>query len=129
MKKYLIVFFIIVNTNTHAQEALTTEEPIFALKDVDVKPEFVGGTSKFYNFIANNFKTPAESNLKGQIITEFVVETDGSLTNIRVVKDLGYGTGAEAIRVVKKCPKWKPGEKNGKAVRTYFSFPININSY
>ena len=52
----------------------------------------------------------------------FVVEKDGSLTDIKVIRDIGYGTGKEAIRVLKKCPKWTPGEQNGKKVRcTLFS--------
>ena len=56
------------------------------------------------------------------------VEKDGSLTDIKVIRDIGYGTGKEAIRVLKKCPKWTPGEQNGKKVRVLYSLPITIQS-
>ncbi|MGE4348010.1 MAG: energy transducer TonB, partial [Flavobacteriaceae bacterium] len=55
------------------------------------------------------------------------VETDGSLTDIKVIRDLGYGTGAEAVRVLKKSKKWKPGTQNGKPVRVKYTLPISIN--
>ncbi|MGK4566019.1 energy transducer TonB [Flavobacterium sp. 3HN19-14] len=74
-----------------------------------------------------NFRTPDEE-VKGKVIVQFVVEKDGSLTDIKVVRDLGYGTGAEAIRVLKSAPKWKPGIQNGRAVRVLFSLPISIQS-
>ena len=64
--------------------------------------------------------------MKGKIFIQFVVEKDGSLTDIKVMRDLGYGTGAEAIRVLKKSPKWKPGIQNGRAVRVLYSLPISI---
>mgnify|MGYP003411423114 CR=1 FL=1 len=66
--------------------------------------------------------------LKGKVFVSFVVEKDGSLTDIKVIRDIGYGTGKEAIRVLKQCPKWNPGEQNGKKVRVLYSLPINIQS-
>jgi protein TonB len=57
----------------------------------------------------------------------FVVEKDGSLTNIIVIRDIGYGTGKEAIRVLKTSPKWISGKQNGKPVRVHYSIPIPIN--
>ncbi|HTG67178.1 MAG TPA: energy transducer TonB, partial [Flavobacterium sp.] len=56
----------------------------------------------------------------------FVVEKDGSLTDIKVLRDIGYGTGKEAIRVLQKSPKWNPGIQNGKPVRVQYSLPITI---
>ena len=57
----------------------------------------------------------------------FIVETDGSLSNIKTIKDIGYGTGDEAIRVLKNSPKWKPGKIGEKPVRAEYSLPISIN--
>jgi periplasmic protein TonB len=66
--------------------------------------------------------------LKGKVYVTFVVEKDGSLTDIKVLRDIGYGTGKEAIRVLSKCPKWMPGEQNGKKVRVLYSLPITIQT-
>jgi protein TonB len=91
-------------------------------------PEFPGGMEKFYKFVGNNYQAPEEEGLKGKVYVTFVVEKDGSLTDIKVLRDIGYGTGKEAIRVLNKCPKWIPGEQNGKKVRVLYSLPITIQS-
>jgi protein TonB len=83
---------------------------------------------KFYKFIGKNFQVPDEEGLKGKVFVTFVVEKDGSLTDIKVIRDIGYGTGKEAIRVLKSCPKWNAGEQNGKKVRVQYSLPISIQS-
>ena len=93
---------------------------------VEVKPEFPGGMQKFYDFVGKNFKTPEDEEISGKITVQFVVEKDGSLTDIRIVRDLGFGTGKEAERVLRKCPKWKPGIQNGRPVRVLYSLPISI---
>jgi protein TonB len=92
---------------------------------VEVRPEFPGGLQKFYEFVGKNYRVPEEE-IKGKIFVQFVVEKDGTLTDIKVMRDLGYGTGPEAIRVLKKSPKWKPGIQNGRAVRVLYNLPINI---
>lgn len=101
---------------------------VYNTAGIEVKPDFPGGIEKFYKFVGNNYKTPEEEGLKGKVYVTFVVEKDGSLTDIKVLRDIGYGTGAEAIRVLKKCPKWTPGEQNGKKVRVLYSLPITIQS-
>ena len=92
---------------------------------VEVKPDFPGGLQKFYEFVGKNYRAP-EEDVKGKVYVQFVVEKDGSLTDIKVMRDVGYGTGAEAIRVLKKSPKWKPGIQNGRPVRVLYSLPISI---
>ena len=104
------------------------DNTVYNTAGIEVKPDFPGGIEKFYNFIAKNYQTPEEEGLKGKVFVSFVVEKDGSLTDIKVLRDIGYGTGAEAIRVLKKCPRWSPGEQNGKKVRCTYSLPINIQS-
>jgi protein TonB len=101
---------------------------IYNSAGIQVKPDFPGGIEKFYKYIANNYKTPEEDGLKGKVYVNFVVEKDGSLTDIKVIRDIGYGTGKEAIRVLKNSPKWVPGEQNGKKVRVLYSLPISIQS-
>ncbi|KQO20357.1 energy transducer TonB [Flavobacterium sp. Leaf82] len=97
---------------------------------LDKLPEFPGGMAKFYTFVGNNFNRPeldAERTLK--VYVSFVVERDGSLTDIMVKNDPGYGIGKEAVRVLKSLKtKWIPGVLNGKAVRTAYNLPITIKT-
>ncbi|OAB25073.1 outer membrane transport energization protein TonB [Flavobacterium fryxellicola] len=104
------------------------DNQIYNTAGIEVKPDFPGGINKFYKFVGDNYQTPEEEGLKGKVYVTFVVEKDGSLTDIKVIRDIGYGTGKEAIRVLKKCPKWTPGEQNGKKVRVLYSLPITIQS-
>ena len=104
------------------------DNTVYNVAGIEVKPDFPGGLEKFYAFVGKNYQTPEEEGLKGKVYVTFVVEKDGSLTDIKVVRDIGYGTGKEAIRVLNKCPRWTPGEQNGKKVRCTFSLPISIQS-
>jgi protein TonB len=104
------------------------DNTVYNTAGIEVKPDFPGGMEKFYNYIAKNYRTPEEEGLKGKVYVTFVVEKDGSLTDIKVLRDIGYGTGKEAIRVLKATPRWNPGEQNGKKVRCTFSLPISIQS-
>jgi len=101
---------------------------IYNTAGIEVKPDFPGGMEKFYKYVGNNYRTPEEEGLKGKVYVTFVVEKDGSLTDIKVIRDIGFGTGKEAVRVLQKCPKWNPGEQNGKKVRVLYSLPITIQS-
>ena len=104
------------------------DNTVYNTAGIEVKPEFPGGIEKFYKFVGTNYVTPEEDGLKGKVFVSFVVEKDGSLTDIKVIRDIGYGTGKEAIRVLKKSPRWAPGVQNGKPVRVLYSLPITIQS-
>jgi TonB-like protein len=82
----------------------------------------------FYNYVSTNFKPPSHVVLNGNIYVTFVVEKDGSITSIKVARDLGYGTGQEAERILTNSPRWKPAMQNGRFVRARFSLPIKIVS-
>jgi len=105
----------------------TTVLPVTSL---DKLPEFPGGMAKFYTYVGNNFNRPeldAERTLR--VYVSFVIERDGSITDIMVKNDPGYGIGKEAIRVLKSLKtKWIPGVLNGKAVRTAYNLPITIKT-
>lgn len=107
---------------------IAEDNTIYNTAGIEVKPDFPGGMDKFYKFVGKNFQVPEEDGLKGKVFVTFVVEKDGSLTDIKVIRDIGYGTGKEAIRVLKSCPRWNPGEQNGKKVRVLYSLPISIQS-
>ena len=114
--------------NGPAVEVVEEDTSVHSLAGIEQKPEFPGGIEKFYLFVGKNYQAPEEEGLKGKVYVTFVVEKDGSLTDIKVIRDIGYGTGKEAIRVLNKCPKWLPGEQNGKKVRVLYSLPITIQS-
>jgi len=104
------------------------DNTVYNTAGIEVKPDFPGGMDKFTAFVGKNYIAPEEEGLKGKVYVTFVVEKDGSLTDIKVLRDIGYGTGKEAIRVLNKSPRWTPGEQNGKKVRCTFSLPISIQS-
>lgn len=95
---------------------------------LDKLPEFPGGLTKFREFVGTNFEKPdSEEGKNVTVNVYFVVEKDGSLTDIQVRKDPGYGLGKEAVRVLKSLrTKWKPGIIAGKPVRTSYTLPITV---
>ncbi|WP_294818223.1 M56 family metallopeptidase [uncultured Flavobacterium sp.] len=97
--------------------------------DLDEQPEFPGGLQALYNLIAKIFRVPdIDGNHTLIIHTSFIIEKDGSVSDIKILKDPGHGQGVEAERVLTLVTeKWKPGTKNKKAVRTLFTLPISIN--
>ena len=112
----------------NGKDVVEEDNSIYNTAGIEVKPDFPGGIEKFYKYVGKNHQVPEEEGLKGKVFVSFVVEKDGSLTDIKVIRDIGYGTGKEAIRVLKSCPRWNPGEQNGKKVRVLYSLPINIQS-
>ncbi len=93
----------------------------------DENPDFVGGDEERINFISKNIKYPniaIDNVIEGRVILTFIVEKNGTITDIKVLKDIGGGCGEEAARVAKLMPKWKPGKVKGKTVRTRFNMPI-----
>jgi protein TonB len=109
-------------------DVVAEDNTIYNSAGIEVKADFPGGVDKFRSFVMKNYQVP-EEDLNGKVFVTFVVEKDGSLSDIKVIRDIGYGTGNEAIRVIKSCKvKWNPGEQNGKKVRMLFSMPITIQS-
>ena len=95
---------------------------------LDKLPEFPGGITKFYNYVGNNFeKQEIDGSGSIRVYVSFVIERDGSMTDIQVKRDPGYGLGKEAVRVLKSLKtKWSPGMIDGKAVRTAYNLPITV---
>jgi len=115
-------------TGPKGSQVVEEDNNVYNTAGIEVKPEFPGGIEKFYSFVGKNYRVPDEDGLRGKVYVTFVVEKDGSLTDIKVLRDIGYGTGKEAIRVLTKCPRWNPGIQNGKPVRVLYSLPITIQS-
>ena len=94
---------------------------------VDQMPEFPSGDKGLYEFIADNIKYPAEAKeegIKGRVFVNFIVEPDGSVSDIRVLRGIGGGCDEEAVRVVESMPKFKPGMQDGEAVRVSYTIPV-----
>jgi TonB family protein len=97
--------------------------------EVEHVPNYPGGVNKFYKFLQQNIKYPAEAKSKkiqGKVFVSFIVEKDGSLSNLKVIRDPGAGCGAEALRVMKLSPKWNPGIQMGHKVRVQYTLPISF---
>lgn len=103
------------------------EEEIFTF--VEEYPEFPGGDKALREYILNNIKYPEvarTSGITGTVYVQFVVEKNGSISDVKVVRGIGGGCDEEAVRVVKSMPKWKPGKQRGVPVRVYFTLPIEL---
>jgi TonB family protein len=97
---------------------------------VEIAPSFPGGMQAFNKFIAQNIQYPElakQNNVSGRVFIQFIVEKDGSLSDLKILRDPGSGLGDEAMRVIKSSPKWKPGMQNGKVVRVQYTVPVNFS--
>jgi periplasmic protein TonB len=101
--------------------------PVFTI--VEEMPAFNGGEAELYKYLHDNTKYPEEAKelgIQGRVFVTFVVETDGTITDIKVVRGIGGGCDEEAVRVVKSMPKWTPGKQRGVPVRVQFNLPIKF---
>ena len=109
------------------EEAEIKEDHIFAV--VESMPEYPGGDIARQKFLGNNIHYPTmarESGIQGMVYVTFVVERDGSVTDVRVMRGIGGGCDEEAIRVVQSMPKWIPGKQRNKPVRVQFNLPVRF---
>lgn len=110
------------------------EEPVEEKADevftiVEVKPEPKGGIKAFYTYVAENIRYPSSAmrvGVEGRVFVQFIVNKDGSFTEMKVVKGIGMGCDEEALRVIKGAPAWSPGKQRGKPVRVRMILPINF---
>lgn len=144
----VLVLLLIVNARASAQQVKKTDETVyeFSTKDitnvkikhvdndsiyqiVEQMPEFPGGAEKMMKYLSENIKYPEEAKEKGisgRVFLSFVIEKDGSVSNVKVAKGIGKLCDDEAVRVVKAMPKWKPGMQKGKPVRVNYMLPITF---
>ena len=110
-----------------AQKTVVSQSKQNVYDMVEQMPEFPGGMPAMIDFLQANLKYPEDAikqNVGGRVLVMFVVEPDGSLSNVGVARKVFPSLDAEAIRVVKTMPKWKPGKEKGKPVRVNFTLPI-----
>ena len=109
------------------EEEEVQEQEIFQI--VEEMPAYPGGDEKLMEYVAKNITYPQiarETGIQGRVFVGFVVEPDGSVSNVKVLRGIGGGCDEEAMRVVKSMPKWKPGKQRGKAVRVSYMLPVNF---
>ncbi len=102
------------------------EDDVFV--SVERMPEFPGGEDALTDFLQKNVNYPKTgADIVGNVFVQFIVEKDGSITNPKVIRDLGGGAGEEALRVVRMMPKWTPGEIRGQKVRVQYVLPVRFS--
>ncbi|MCX6284971.1 MAG: energy transducer TonB [Bacteroidetes bacterium] len=110
-----------------------TDQPVkdqsLAYKKIDKQPEFPGGTTMLFKYIAENLKYPLKAvpmKLEGKVYVGFTVKADGSVDNVESMRGIGGGCDEEAVRIVKSMPKWAPGESRGKPVDVSMVVPVGF---
>ncbi|MBX2893021.1 MAG: TonB family protein [Saprospiraceae bacterium] len=107
----------------------TQDDGEYNMVTVQKPPTFPGGEQDLLRYLAENIKYPAlarEAGIEGTVALSFVVNKDGSVTDVSILKDIGGGCGKEAVRVVKSMPRWAPGEANGHPVKVRFTLPVRF---
>lgn len=102
-------------------------EEIFQV--VEDQPEPIGGMEAFYKYVSKNLDYPAQARrmgIEGRVFVQFVVDKDGTITDVVAIRGIGAGCDEEAVRVIKEAPKWKPGKQRGRAVKVRMVLPITF---
>ena len=129
MKKLILMSMmaVICLMTASAQKTVVSQSNQSVFDSVEQMPEFPGGMSALIDFLSSNIKYPEDAikqNVGGRVMVMFVVETDGSISNVRVARTVFPSLDSEAIRVVKSMPKWKPGREKGREVRVNYTIPV-----
>lgn len=112
---------------TEAEEEEIEEEEIFTI--VEKMPVYPGGVEALFGYLAQNIEYPdmaKDAKIEGKVYITFVVNKEGGVADVKVLRGIGGGCDEEAIRVVKNMPKWDPGRQRGKAVKVQYNLPINF---
>ena len=111
----------------NAQKTVVSQSNQNVYDQVEEMPEFPGGMPALIEFLQTNIKYPKDAikqEVGGRVMVMFVVETDGSISNVRVARKVFPSLDEEAVRVVKAMPKWKPGKEKGRLVRVNYTLPV-----
>lgn len=120
---------VAANTETAPAEGIENQATEEIYNVVEQMPEFPGGQDKLFQYLKENIKYPDDAEkagLEGRVVCQFVVDKDGSITDIDVIQSISESLDKEAVRVIKAMPKWKPGKMKGETVRVKFTIPISF---
>ncbi|TDQ76532.1 energy transducer TonB [Sphingobacterium yanglingense] len=124
---------LLLLTDQDTSKKINTQDPVgdeVIFETTEINPEPPGGMVAYRKWIGENYQYPKaaiDADIKGTLQIYFVVEKDGQLSNLKVVRDLGYGTGEAALDMLSKSAKWSPAVQNGKAVRIAYTLPIRLD--
>ena len=132
MKKVLLMSLMAMFclTTVSAQKTVVSQKNEEVFDIVEQMPEYPGGMQALFEFLSKNIKYPEDAQkqkVEGRVLVKFVIETDGSISNIEVMKNAFPSLDAEAMRVAQAMPKWTPGKQGGQVVRVKFVLPINFS--
>lgn len=116
-------------TGTAKEGTGTADNAEYTTGGVDEYPEFAGGAKAWSKYMERNLRYPSraqEESIAGKVFVSFVVEKDGSITDVSVIRGIGFGCDEEAMKVIKKSPLWKPGKNKGVPVRVRYNMAINF---
>ena len=119
-----------IDIGTTDTEVTIENTTLYTLDRIDTYPEFTGGNAAFIKFLTRNLRYPeraVERSIQGKVLVSFIIEKDGRLSNIKIIRGIGNGCDEESIRVLEKSPKWKPGVQNKQNVRVAYTLPINFS--
>ena len=112
-----------------AQKTVVSKKNQKVFDVVEQMPEFPGGMEALFKYMAENMKYPEDAKkqqVEGRVLVQFIVETDGSVSNTEVLMRVFPSLDAEAVRVISGMPKWIPGKQNGKVVRVKYTIPVSF---
>ncbi len=129
MRKWIVLFLLlfVVETFVFAQVDTTDDPLIFTPVDVDA--EFPGGLEELIMFVCMNVEYPEQArkaNVEGTVYASFCIDRDGSVSNITILRDIGYGCGDAVVKMLQSMPRWKPAKVRGKNVRSEFNLPVTF---
>ena len=120
---------VTISAPVTTSSVVVEEEDNVVFQVVEKMPSFPGGDAELFKFLSNNIKYPViaqENGIQGRVICQFVVNRDGSIVDVEVVRSVDPSLDREAIRVIKSMPKWNPGMQRGKPVRVKYTLPVNF---
>ena len=130
MKKILLAITLILCSVTVAAQNDTLDDDRSLVFGQEIDPEFPGGIDSLYGYLCRNLSYPAEAReqgITGKVYVTFVIERDGSVADVRILRDIGGGCGEAVVEAVRNMPRWKPATLRGKPIRTQFNLPVNFS--
>ena len=121
----VIVLFLLTVLTASAQNPLKLDKTVYTV--VKKQPEFPGGFGALQTYLKQNVHYPTEAQkagVKGRVFVSFIIETDGQITDVQLLKGLGYGCDEESLRVIRAMPRWTPGSQDGRPLRVRYHLPV-----
>ena len=129
MKKRIALFLMLCVAETFVFAQVDTTDASLIFTPVDVDAEFPGGLEELIMFVCMNVEYPEQArkaNVEGTVYFSFCIDRDGSVSNITILKDIGYGCGDAVVKMLQSMPRWKPARVRGKNVRSEFNLPVTF---